>query len=357
MASAFLIPQEPIADIFTPLFSLPKVLEQQSIFARRNSPPPTESLVKAISASKRLFPPPCEVGYNGYTWTQDGDLITVTFKSPTYVSPDSIGLSGREITSDFISGTLFGEVDDYDIIVRPNNLIQSQLRVRATWPILVCGGAMDVSSRFLLALAAQQLGLKETYEGLLIVNAHAGHALSIGAMAWLFLERGERDAAFYWNCVLARQTGDKVALLCIAEHIFTFEETGEMLRLNEKLLIALANEEMPLAFRYLGILHLGNVEEFNSDPLLAVLYFTVAGTELGDTKSLETLGKCYIHGIGIEADVEKGIQLLGQAGVSQAEIDKYVKKDEGSIAVPLFLAGTVVAVGAFLLFRRVFRGR
>jgi TPR repeat protein len=66
------------------------------------------------------------------------------------------------------------------------------------------------------------------------------------------------------------------------------------------------------------MLHLGNVHGFNSDPLLAVLYFSVGGTEPGDTQSLVTLGKCYIRGIGIGPDLEKGMQLLAQAGVSQA---------------------------------------
>jgi hypothetical protein len=164
------------------------------------------------------------------------------------------------------------------------------------------------------------------------------------------------DAAFYWSCVLAQKRGDKAALLFFAEQLLSLDETGETLKLNGNILIALANEEIACAFSYLGHLHLSNVDGFNSNPFLAVLYFTVAGVELGDDATLETIGMCYIRGIGTDVDVPKGIALMRQAGASQAEIDRelrnHVPAESGSVVIPVLFVAAVVLIGASLLFRR-----
>jgi hypothetical protein len=126
------------------------------------------------------------------------------------------------------------------------------------------------------------------------------------------LEAKDPDAAFC-GCVIAQKMGDKAALFFIAGQLLSSQETGDALKLNENVPIRVAKEQIAWTFRYLGLLHFNKADGFNSDPSLALLYFTFGGVELGHKAALETLGKCYIRGIGTDGDIPKGIALLRQA--------------------------------------------
>jgi hypothetical protein len=141
MASAFLIAQGPIADVYPRLFSLPKTAELHRIFSARSSdfrpipvrPSPGDRLIEACVR-------PSAIQLDGYQWHQEGNVVTITFESLVAVTEDSIQITGNEITSptDFISGTFFGTVLDTRVAIDSNN-VTIQLHTDSPWPVLIVG--------------------------------------------------------------------------------------------------------------------------------------------------------------------------------------------------------------------------
>jgi hypothetical protein len=108
--SQFLIPQRKVVDIFTELSTHPVFLTQKRIYDDMTQTLDFDTLtplIQALTSSNRVFTPPQD-HYNGYLWTQEGDLITITYTSPVDIEIDSIVITNEQITSAFISGTFFG---------------------------------------------------------------------------------------------------------------------------------------------------------------------------------------------------------------------------------------------------------
>jgi hypothetical protein len=343
MASAFLIPQALIPDVFARLAAHPDVVAASAALQAFDGPIDSnliDALVRAIGQSGSVFLPKTP-GYKGYTWAQDGDLLTITYESPSEITVYDITIAGQEIDSPFISGKFFGLVLDHDIAVRGRRA-RVQLRTEnAVWPILIAGGSIDATSIFLLANAAVELGDARAAEQLLTYGAVRGQADCIARLAEQAQEGSPRDF-FYWNFRLA-QTGDAVGAIQVAIYLLKFDSTAEFALVNENLLIALAQRGIGVAFHHLALLHMSGIRGFNADRALAVRYLTVAAADHGIREAAELLEKVGRQGALVPRDAA-----AGEAGRAAAE--------SGPVW-PIVLAGAALLLAGLIVARRLFKSK
>ncbi|KAH0786739.1 erythrocyte binding protein [Histomonas meleagridis] len=275
------------------------------------------------------------LGYNGYTWTQDDDLITIKYESEYEFSispkddeigriPDEVKIEGDKISSEsnWISGTFYETPQEYDIQVSGKK-VTIQLHVKSKWPILIIGGDMDLNSSFLLALSAPEK--PEIYERFLLYSAWRSHRPSQILLAQHLAH--DRDAHFYWRCRLILEHSDLESMLVVSVLLTEFED-GTAYKVSENLLLFLAQHGITIAYHYLGMLHLADQKGFNADPKLAFKYFEKSALEYHNVKSIESLGHCYLMGIGVERDIDKGAQILESIGIDPTNFINQIKERE-----------------------------
>lgn len=267
-----------------------------------------------------------------YNWTQDGDFITIKKKINGYHQSvgedgkvsDIVKIDGDAIISDYIEGRLFEEPLEYDIKVNNGNELVIQMKVKTeNWPILIIGPSndisgdslemvnMDLDSAFLLAIGCMER--IDICERLLLFSAWRSHYPSILYMTKLLTDN--EDALFYWSCKLLLEHMDTSMLLFIGVHLTYFKNSEDYIVAENIFLLLLWEKRMPEATRYLGMIHLADVEGFNSDPSLAFQYFKYSAEKSGDQKSMLIMAQCYISGIGVDKDIEQGKKILESLGV------------------------------------------
>lgn len=363
-ASDYLKPQVLITDITSALTSLERYQVQDAIFKEQDKDPIPEEYFSSLRCalecmdgciSSAMFPP--ELFFQGYQWQQNEDLITITYTSPEPISSDDIKITGQtiETRTKFVNGNFWGTVSDYDVKVSKNK-VTIQLQVSGHWPILIIGGDMDGDSLFLLAVFAQQIKRNDISNRLSLHSAMQNHSYSLSSIALRFNSEEKREPAFYFYARHAAYNHDQAASLLLCEYLLV-DENPSSLEIAENILIKLARDEIGIAFQYLGMLHLLECEGFNSDKTLAVRYFTTAAEDFGVLQSMETLGKCYIAGIGCKPDVQRGVELLERAGVAAEEILQRVQaaEENDQHSVTDYVIAGAVCVGAAALSLLLFK--
>ena len=371
--SDFLVPQVVIQDIDGALKSLDRFKVNDKIFREKDEQPIPDEYFSRMRQSLAQLPPhsisqdmyPDGVFYQGYRWTQSDDMITITYTSPTDISVDDIDIEPDTIKTrtKFVNGKFWGEISDADFKVAGNKAT-IQLKVDGQWPALIVGGDMDPESLYQLAVIAQQFQYQDIFDRLLLRCAMQNHHFALSTLAIHFNTLEDHDSAFYFYVKYATCSHEKVPLILLSEYLLVDSTNVLSLQLAENILVQLAKEGVGVAFRYLGMLHLGESPGFNADRTLAVRYFTTASEEHHDLKSTEVLGKCYIAGIGCSPDVDKGCELLATAGLTAEEILEQTAAQETPTdktthsVVDYVITGAIVAgaalVGlmAFKRFRR-----
>ena len=361
--SDYLVPQVVIDDIDGALKSLDRFKVKDKTFREEDEKPVPDEYFSRLRESLKQLPPhsvsqnmyPDGVLYQGYAWTQTDDMITITYTSPTDISADDIKIEGDTINTrtKFVNGKFWGDVLDCDIKVAGNKAT-IQLRVDGKWPALIVGGDMDPESLYQLAVIAQQFQYQDIFDRLLLHCAMQYHNFALSTLAIHFNTLEDHEAAFYFYVLYATHSHELVPLILLSEYLLVDSTNILCLQLAENILVQLAKQGVGVAFRYLGMLHLGESPGFNADRTLAVRYFTTAGEEHHDLKSIEVLGKCYIAGIGCSPDVEKGCALLEVAGLTAEEILEQTSAHETPTdksphsVVDYVITGAIVASAAVL---------
>lgn len=318
-----------------------------------------------------------------YDWSQDGDLITVKKKIISDYQrigedgkvPDLVKIEGDIIVSDFIEGRLYEEPLEYDVRVNNGKEIIIQMRVKTeNWPILIIGPNnsindefvkqmnIDLDSSFLLALSCPERN--DIYERLLLFSAWRSHYPSMVYMTKLLIEN--EDAEFYWSCKLLLEHMDTSMLLFIGVYLTNFKDADDYIVAENIFLFLLWEKDMHQATRYLGMIHLADVDGFNSDPKLAFQYFQYSAKKYGDQKSIMLMGQCYLSGIGVEQNIDEGKKILESLGIdpkpyleklnqNNGNENKETKKDSLTNSIISIAIGAGICAGVFFLLRR--RGR
>jgi hypothetical protein len=365
LMSDFLVPQHQFQDFFKALQDHHVIGEYLSIFTDMSSTVIPDSdfdaLYNHLLRHEGTFEAdslPAQLSYSGYRWTQDGDLVTVTYSSPVALSADDIIISEHEIQcpSDCLSGRFFDGILNHDIKVRDSH-VRIQLQVRGKWPILICGGSFDSTSCFFLSLAANQYGMESLFERLLIQSSSRGHTLSISTLGIHYLERHKPDEVLFWLSKLTGDPFDDTAAVIVSEILLNRADSLSAC-LAENLLIRLANRGLSLAFRYLGALHFNTIDGFVSDSQLAFRYLSEAAFKYQDVQALGVVGKCYLSGLGVERDVNRGVECLQQAGVDATALLASTSLEEPPQSIrsegfgpTLAVGSAVVALGIWMFYR------
>ena len=91
-------------------------------------------------------------------------------------------------------------------------------------------------------------------------------------------------------------------------------DDGLIAQIAENLLIELVKYDPSSGFCYLGVLHLSPKGSFISNDELAILYLDTAARQFRNLEAMNILGKCYLNGICVQKDTEKGMELIIAAG-------------------------------------------
>ena len=272
-----------------------------------------------LSVDSSLFD---DTEYNGYKWSQRDNIITIQYTFPDKESDNSVEFyhdNYIKSKSGFISGKLFKTYQKMNVIY-DGNQVNIQLSVDEPWNVLISGGEMDPDSTYILGVAAMKLNLNDEAESLLVDAALRGHSLSMKQLAYYYRDKKEYPKEFYWNVHLYTKFESPTAFASICEYLLEFSNDEENAKIAECILVENAIKEIPIAYLYLGYLHLKDIKGFNSDRSLAFKYFEVSSNKFRNKKATEVLAKLYITGIGVEPDVEKGLQLLDEIGASQDDL-------------------------------------
>lgn len=338
MSSSYLEPQEAINEdeIAKRLTSYPFYNEEDLYFKKFNETQILhESYYQVIDSLEKenLVMSPSElkprIKYEGYQWTQTNNKISInyTFKSPN--SNNLVTIKDDTITSasGFIVGRLYKTPKEVSINYSDLS-VTIELTVNEPWPILITEGIpeIDPDSAFLLAIASKKLNFNSFSHRLFVYAAMKGHALSMASISYHYLSQSDEKMIFYWNVKLyLLQVTELTSFIAISDILIKQKDNGESAKLAEAILVNEAKKEVPIAFLYLGYIHLKNISGFNSNRNLAIRYFEIAAYQYNNKKAYETLGKIYIGGIFVEKDIEKGVELLHKANLSDDSINEILR--------------------------------
>ena len=342
--SSYLEPQESINEdeIANKLITHPFFTEEDSYFKEMNEKEIPQSFCHQIIESlneKNVAISPSDmkpkISYDGYTWTQKNDKISIhyNFKSPN--SDKSVKIQDDTIKSGsgFIIGRFYRKPQEVSTI--GNDLsITIELTVKESWPILIAEGIPDIDpdSSFLLGVAAQKLNFIDFSNRFFLYAAMKGHILSMAALTYHYFSLSDEKKLFYWNVKLyLSQVIEMTSFVQICDELTKQKDNGESAKLAESILINEAKKDIPIAYLYLGYLHMKTISGFQSDRKLAIRYFETAANQYNNKKAYETLGKCYIGGIGVERNFERGIELLHKANLKNESIHEILRLEKEKI--------------------------
>lgn len=329
MKSSFLEPQVVIDNPLEMVQELPVYKELDAYYREITSQPIPEEYFQILRDSLKsyndVYSPDKVVNvaeYDGYKWSQDGDEIKIIYESMfdnDFGYDDIIITIPNKIESPFCAGDFYGDAKDFNIKIEGKK-VTIDLQVSEKWPILIIGGNMDPSSSFLLAAFSTSLKKADLFEKLLVYGANKSHKYSMSSLAMHYAGIEQtNEKSFYWFTRYSLEHNDIVAQIMVAEYLLANNNEGRNAHICENLLINLVSQQAKMvigqAFLYLGTLHLEDSNGFNNDLQLAATYFTVAHEKFNHPKAGQYLGHCYLSGIGVEQNIEKGTDLLKQAGI------------------------------------------
>lgn len=335
MKSSFLEPQVRIDNPLGMVQELPVYKKVDAYYREIASEPIPEEyfqiLRDSIKSYNDVYSPDKVVNvaeYDGYKWSQDGDEIKITYESMfdnDFGYDDIIITPPNKIDSPFCAGDFYGDIKDFSVKIEGKK-VTIDLQVSEKWPILIIGGNMDPSSSFLLAAFSTSLKRGDLFEKLLVYGANKSHKYSMSSLAMHYAGvEQSNEKSFYWFTRYSLEHNDFVAQIMIAEYLIANNNEGQNAHICENLLINLAKMGLGQAFLYLGTLHLADSNGFNNDLRLSVTYFTVAHEQFNHPKAGQYLGHCYLSGIGVEQNIEKGADLLKQADIDPTPYLKRLK--------------------------------
>ncbi|EAY21774.1 hypothetical protein TVAG_238000 [Trichomonas vaginalis G3] len=309
--------------------------------------------------------------YTGYMWEQDGDLITIKYSSPYDLVEKEIEINENSIDTQFLAGIWYDKVKQHEYKINGRQ-ITITLQVEGFWPILIRGGNMDIHSAFQLSNYCEDIGMHE--EGLILLkySAMRYHPQAPLALAALALQKQNTQEALYWYSRCETTRTSKQLILRVAMLLLDFGTYEAFIA--ENLLIQLVPSGMSEALYYLGYLHMKHPGDFIGSDSLVIEYFTQAANN-GNLQAMDTLGKCYLNGICVEKDVEKGTELLKKAGelamkliqenheenendeeIEEEEVPEKISKAKELLIDTSISLGIAAAVGfgTVFLFRKFF---
>lgn len=250
---------------------------------------------------------------NRYSWEQRGEVISITYFS-SVIGHDDITIDKHDIKSPFLSGTWFDDALEHKIKIY-NGKISITFRTEASWPVLMCGGIMDLNSLYSLAYYAKKYDLHYLYCKILGFCACRVHSTSCCLLSCILMDSDEL-ASMYFGLLAYSKTGDSDPLLRSLYIISTIDK--QAFKYIENALCLLAKSGVGLSFFRLASLHLDVSASYCSDFIpngeLAIEYLRHAAAKYGDPNAIEILGMCYIHGLYIPEDAKTGNELLALAG-------------------------------------------
>ncbi|KAI5524254.1 tetratricopeptide repeat domain domain-containing protein [Trichomonas vaginalis G3] len=231
---------------------------------------------------------------------------------------------------------------------------------------------MDIHSAFQLSNYCEDIGMHE--EGLILLkySAMRYHPQAPLALAALALQKQNTQEALYWYSRCETTRTSKQLILRVAMLLLDFGTYEAFIA--ENLLIQLVPSGMSEALYYLGYLHMKHPGDFIGSDSLVIEYFTQAANN-GNLQAMDTLGKCYLNGICVEKDVEKGTELLKKAGelamkliqenheenendeeIEEEEVPEKISKAKELLIDTSISLGIAAAVGfgTVFLFRKFF---
>lgn len=341
MSSSYLEPQEFINgdEIATRLINHPFFIEEDSNFKKINNieilPELYHQIIESLEKENVVISPSYfrpKISYNGYSWTQKNNSILIKYTFPSPNDNQTVEIQDDTIKSEsgFIIGRFYRKPQEVSSIINEFT-ITIELKVKEPWPILIAEGIPDIdpNSAFLLGVASQKLNFIEFSHRLFLYAAIKGHPLSMTAITYHYFSQSNEKKMFYWNVKLyLSQITEMTSFVPICDTLIKQKDNGESAKLAEAILVNEAKKDIPIAFLYLGYLHLKSIPGFQNDRKLAIRYFEMAAYKYDNKKAYETLGKCYIGGVSVERNIERGIELLHKADLKNESIHEILRLEK-----------------------------
>lgn len=291
-----------------------------------------QQIVQYLESKNKIASPSAitpDIGYTGYKWTQTDNKIIIKYVGSP-MEELKVNIDGNKITSSgFISGLFYRIPQNYTVTIDSNTIL-IELTVNEKWPILIIGGDdIDHDSIFIMAYSALYTNLFSICRRFLLYNAMRNHFCSIYLQSFLSLREGNKNASFYWCTLLYLNCKNKYAtsFAVICELLMESEDEQSAI-LAENILIDCTNINGPIAFLYLGFLHMSEIQGFKSDDSLAYQYLKEAAEKYQNPKAMDTLGRMFLFSIGVNQDIKIGFNYLVKAGLPKNQIIDLLVKAE-----------------------------
>ena len=344
--SRFLVPQQPIEDPLGQIDMLPLVVVQRNHFLKENEEPIPQNLFELVDKLFYTINPndqpysqdmlPAETVYNGYKWTQKNDQITITYDSENEISEDDIKITDKNISSPFLSGNFFDSVSNPQVSISEKK-VTITLTSSRKFIVLIKSGDMDKFSQFFLAAFCSKVGVMDLFDKLLIKSSFNGLVMAMTTLAVSYLQREEREKAIFWFYQFVRKTNELFAYVTIVDSLLAIDPARYAF-LAENILIEIA-PKFPQAFVFLARMHLDDFPGFNSSDVLAAHYLEYAVQNNGTPDAIRMLARLYIVGRGVKRNVDLGIELLRESGLSNEQakeaVQLFVEAEEKRTGKPL----------------------
>lgn len=291
-----------------------------------------QQIINYLESKNKIASPSAitpDIGYTGYKWTQTDNKIIIKYIGD-HLEELKVNIDGNKITSSgFISGLLYRIPQEYKVTVDSNTIL-IELTVNEKWPIIIIGGDnIDQDSMFIIAYSALYTNLFSICRRLLLHNAMRNHFCSLYLQSFLSLREGNKNASFFWCTQLYINCKNKypTSFAVICELLMESEDEASAI-LAENILIDCTNLNGPIAFLYLGFLHMSEIQGFKSNDSLAYQYLKEAAEKYKNPKAMDTLGRMFLFSIGVNQDIKKGFDYLVKAGLPKDQIVDLLKKAE-----------------------------
>lgn len=342
----FLVAQQPIEDPLGQIDMLPLIVVQRNHFLKKNEEPIPQNLFDLVDKLFYTINPndqpysqdmlPAETVYNGYKWTQKNDQITITYDSENEISEDDIKISEKNISSPFLSGNFFDSVSNPQVSISGKK-VTITLTSSRKFIVLIKSGDMDKFSQFFLAAFCSKVGAMDLFDKLLIKSSFGGLVMAMTTLAVSYLQREEREKAIFWFYQFVRKTNELFAYVTIVDSLLAIDPARYVF-LAENILIEIA-PKFPQAFVFLARMYLDDYPGFNSSDVLAAHYLEFAVQNNGTPDAYRLLARLYIIGRGVKRNVNLGIELLRESGLSNEQskeaVQLFIEAEEKRTGKPI----------------------